>query len=223
MKACSFQPRSLARIERALREHADGPDECDAIGGEGIAWVIVSDGVPDIYVLALIAHKLDGKAVALFAKPEETRVAALKYVPKYLDLAKQRGARRLKGIAFVIDQERDSLHNLKRSVEKALKEVAVDLQEEGGSALSSRLWKYTATRGSDFFPFVVAVNGLGERDRVHTIEDHLLSALGIDDDYDDPKEKWESLRNQQDKAFDLISEKPEHYCPQQYSALKALE
>ncbi|WP_449463007.1 hypothetical protein PQ610_01975 [Tardisphaera miroshnichenkoae] len=223
MKACSFDASMRARIKRALREHANVTDECGAISGEDVAWVIVSDGVPDVYVLALIAHKLDGKAMALFAKPQETRLAALKYVPRYLELTRQGGARGLKGIAFVIDQEADSPDSLKMSVEKALREVAVGLEEEEGGTVPARLWKYRATWGSQAFSFVIAVNGLGERDRSHTIEDHLLSALKIEDSYDDPKGKWESLRDRQNEAFDLVGEEPERCCPQQYYALKALE
>ncbi|HEV51763.1 MAG TPA: hypothetical protein ENO31_04470, partial [Thermoprotei archaeon] len=84
MKACSFDASMRARIKRALRKHTNVTDEYCAINGEDVAWVIVSDGVPDVCVLATIAHKLDGKTMALFAKPEETRLAALKYVPRYL-------------------------------------------------------------------------------------------------------------------------------------------
>ena len=73
--------------------------------------ILITDGTPDDYVIAILSYHLDGEEVFAIAKPERPRLGALPLISNYL--SRLRG---LSKIAILMDQENDTLNYISGKV-----------------------------------------------------------------------------------------------------------
>ena len=184
--------------------------------------IIVTDGTPDDYVVALLSHHLNGEEAYAIAKPRRTRLEALHLIPNYL--SRLRG---LSKIAVLMDQERDSLEAIYEGVGKIL----IGCEED---FVKDRLCLYKCLRGKRRFDVILIINGLSDvMSERHTIEDHLLQAanrfldVDISDVVDSKDFWWKRLRDIHDEVYNRLRtagrEEISRIFPQQFEGLKFLK
>ena len=184
--------------------------------------ILVTDGTPDDYVVALLSHHLNGEETFAIVKPERPRFDALPFIPNYL--SQLRG---LSKIAIFMDQERDELE----VIYERMKEIFRGCEE---SPVSDRLCFYKCLHGGRKYEVVLIINGLNEvGSGRHTIEDHLLQAasrfldVDISDVVDSKDFWWKRLRDIHDEVYNRLKiagrEEISKIFPQQFEGLKLLK
>ena len=183
--------------------------------------IVLANGTPDDWVVALISHHLNGRRKILgIVKPEVTRLGVLNSLPTYLEV--------LKGdkIAILVDQEDEKLDSLFNEVGRKLSEIGISAWNV---VKERRLWVYDCKRGGKEFRLIVVVNGLDDYPfEKHSIEDHLLKAaerlLKIEVNERDPKKGWNKLKDRQVELFRKLKniKNLNDIFPQQIRGLKML-
>ena len=181
--------------------------------------VILADGTPDDYVVAVISYSLNGRKSVGIVKPEEKRLDIFSNLPVYLKY-------KVDKIAVLIDQEEEDLASVFNEIEKRMSETGTVIRDV---AREGRLRVYRCEHGVKKFQLISIVNGLDEYSfKRHTIEDHLLKAaeelLGVKISSEDPKEGWKELKNRQYEVFKRMKDISdiEDIFPQQVKGLKCL-
>ena len=161
--------------------------------------ILVTDGTPDDYVVALLSHHLNGEEAFAIVKPKRPRFDALPLIPNYL--SQLRGLSR---IAIFMDQERDELEVIYERMKEILRGCEDNLVRD-------RLCFYNCLRGERKYEVVLIINGLNEvGSGRHTIEDHLLQAasrfldVDISDVVDSKDFWWNRLRNIHDEVYNRL-------------------
>ncbi len=184
--------------------------------------ILVTDGTPDDYVVAILSHHLNGEEVFAIVKPEKPRFDALSFISNYL--SQLRG---LSKIAIFMDQERDTLE----AIYKKMKGI---LRGCDGNLVRDRLCFYKCLHGGRKYEVVLIINGLNEiGSGRHTIEDHLLQAarrfldVDISDVVDSKDFWWNRLRDMHDEVYNRLRtagrEEISRIFPQQFEGLKLLK
>jgi len=182
--------------------------------------IMVTDGEPDVEVLTIIADRLNGEKGAYIIKPiKATRYDAIPHISTIVNEARTN----IDKIAFVLDQESEGLDDLQENIEKKLGESGYKFERDK-NVKDRRLLSYDVKLGPRTFSIIFCINGLDEiNSKKHSIEDHLLLALNINNPRDSSKDEWKKLSgNERNDAFCEIKKNPEKYCPQQYGMLKLL-
>ena len=190
--------------------------------------IILGDGTPDDYVIALVAWACDGERIAFITRPSETGLTSTIRLLKSVYLPMSPGIR---CVVLVIDRDKRDLSNITEEAERALKQYGFRIsgkRELVGGWLKefSCVWRPGAR-----INILVLVSGLAKDERYSrdTVEVHLLEAaeheLGQEalsdllskaaDEGDelnrtDPKKAWGLLnREEQWRVFALLRSRPE--------------
>ncbi len=184
--------------------------------------ILVTDGTPDDYVVAILSHHLNEEETFAIVKPERPRFDALSFIPNYL--SQLRG---LSKIAVFMDQERDKLDSIYERVKEKL----------GGckeNFMRDRLCLYNCFYGGREYKVILIINGLNEIEyKRHTIEDHLLQAanqffdVNISDARDSKDVWWNRLKEIHDKVYNRLKRvgkgEISKIFPQQFEGLSLLK
>jgi len=137
------------------------------------ALIILGDGTPDDYIMALVAWACDGRETALVVKPPTTGVRSA--VEKLRDVYLP-GARSLQYIVLVVDRDQRSLTQIKNEAQGALRDYAFRILSER-EHVDGWLKEFSCEwRLGREVRILVLVNGLGLDDLYvrDTAEVHLL-------------------------------------------------
>ncbi len=109
--------------------------------------ITIGDGTPDDVVLLLLARARDGKKPVYVVKPREKRYGALMLIDTYLK------NKNLKRVLFLMDQEKDDLKSVYKSIEDSLNEKgvkAIDIEIKKAD-LANRLYVWQCSKGDKEF------------------------------------------------------------------------
>ena len=162
----------IATISRKLRLNVLAPSP---LVGPPDTLIILGDGEPDDYVMALVAWARDGEKTAFITRPRETGITNAIKLLKQVYLPKALGLRR---VIVVIDRHRRSLSDIANEALGALRQHGFEILRQSESA-QGWLKEFTCTwRPEAQITILVLVNGMG-KDEIYaedTIEVHLLEA-----------------------------------------------
>ncbi len=166
---------------------------------------VLGDGTPDDLVLAVLAHRLDGRDVLGVVKPEYTGPSSVKAVKAIYSVPQ---FRRVSRFLLTIDQEDLDLPEVRSRVEWELRAVGMATSDQGEEE-GGRLLRYSCEFTGAALELIVVISGLdGVPYPKHTVEDHLLMAaerlLGeesVPSGVRDPKRAWAILRERHDEIF----------------------
>ena len=146
--------------------------------------IVLGDGREDYVVVPLICHHLNGNKTAAIIKPIFTRDGAIHTLKTIV--------KNYKTIAFILDQEKDKLPELRDKITMKLNEIGVKCEEIENS-VGGRVIRYECNLGDHRFRFVVVVNGVEDvGSHSHKIEDHLVMLAGVTVQ-NDSKDTWNEL------------------------------
>jgi len=157
--------RKLRLDVLALSPSAEPPD----------TLIILGDGEPDDYVMALVAWACDGERTAFITRPREMGITSAIRLLKEVYLPK---APHLRRAIVVIDRHRKPLSDITDEALRALEQYGFEIRGHGESAQGwlkefSCVWRPRAE-----IDILVLVNGMGKDDiySEDTVEVHLLEA-----------------------------------------------
>ena len=163
--------KHLAAISRKLRLNV----LASASLIEPKALIIIGDGTPGDYCMALVAWACDGEKTAFITKPKETGIRS---VVKHLKKTLLDEAPHLQQVIIVIDRDKRGLPDITEEAREALEEYGFKIlgqQEliEGWLKLFSCEWRPGAE-----IEITILVNGLAKDDEYSkdTMDVHLLEA-----------------------------------------------
>ena len=220
MKLYPLSPTSksavnIGKISRKFRLKILTPEHTPLAG-----IIVLADGTPDDYVVALLSYRLNGEKVLGVVKPEEKRLGVFNIIPTILNVLREGK------IAVLIDQENEDLNTIFSEVSRRLSGIGTIIRD---IVKEEKLWVYKCEHSIKKFQLIVIVNGLSEYTfKKHSIEDHLLKAaeklLKVKIDEEDPKEGWSKLRDRQDEVFRQLKDAKnlDDIFPQQIKGLKLL-
>lgn len=183
------------------------------------ALVVIGNGSPDDKVLGALSYHLDGGTIVGVVKPRgRTGLSVLDQLKTYV-------SRRIKKIMVLIDRDDSLLEQLFGNALDRIRGIGINVShiEE-----VNNLRVYQCTLGSRQFEVVIVANGLEEvGTTMHTIEDHLTTAAGIQV-AENSKQSWNSLgRNRKEEVFRRLKEQGnnviEKLFPQQVCGFRLLE
>ena len=150
--------------------------------------IVLGDGREDYVVVPLICHHLNGNKTAAIVKPIFTRDGAIHTLKTIV--------KNYKTIAFILDQEKDKLPELRDKIMMKLNEIGVKC-EEIEKLVEGRVIRYKCNLGDHRFRFVVVVNGVEDvSSHSHKIEDHLVMLAGVTVQ-NDSKDTWNELSEEE--------------------------
>jgi len=190
--------------------------------------IILGNGTPDDYVMALVAWACDGEKVAFITRPPEVGLTSAIKLLKSVYLPMSPGIRY---IVLVIDRDKRGLSDITDEAERALRRYGFEISGRR-ELVGGWLKEFSCTwRPGAKVDILVLVSGLAKDERYSrdTVEVHLLEAakdeLGQDglsgllsraaDEEDehgraDPKRAWGLLnREEQWRVFNLFRSRPE--------------
>jgi len=157
--------------------------------------ILIGDGTPDDYVVALFAFKFNSEKLAWLTKPEVERGTAIfKMIHTYLMGGE------LREILIVIDQEALPESEVLRRARQDLEGKSIRILEE--ERKGKKLRNLSCSYGGRAFRLFILINGLDSPHfKKHTVEDHLLKAMELSSGGDevekilresgyDPKDAW---------------------------------
>ena len=171
--------------------------------------IVLSDGSPEDYVVAIIAQHLNGSLrAALVVKPQRTREASVDFIPRYTSLLA--GSAEPLTMVFILDQETWPLKEVFEAFHSRLKQL-VDVEE---LVVKGRVAEFRGLRGGRSILVKLVVSGDDDAPYVkHTVKDYLFKAasiLGLGDEATDalkraegdPKKAWKLFgRDRQAKVY----------------------
>jgi len=163
--------KHLATISRKLRLNV----LASASLVEPKALIVIGDGTPGDYCMALVAWACDGEKTAFITKPKETGIHS---VVKHLKETLLDEAPHLQQIIIVIDRDKKSLSDITEEAREALRGYGFEIlgqQElaEGWLKLFSCRWRPGAE-----IEIMILVNGLAKDEEYSkdTMDVHILEA-----------------------------------------------
>lgn len=193
--------------------------------------ILIGDGTPDDYIVALLAFKFNGRKPVWLTKPERTGTAIFGTLHTYL-----RMGRELNEILVLIDQDANSESEVFERAREVLEGTRIVISED---KRSSRLGVLSCGYGGRTLKLIVLMNGLDiPKLKKHTVEDHLLKAMGLrlgegkverllrEAEYD-PKSTWGKLSRKErneviEGLFEMEEEKLKYIFPQHFEAFGLL-
>lgn len=159
--------------------------------------IILCEGTPDNFAVALASHKINGSETAAITKPlNKTNTATFELMRLFITQN-----RSLRGLLFILDQEEDSLTNISHEFEKQIRKN-VNTYECSQVDFEERLKVYECLCGERKLVLILVINGHPDiRARKHMIEDHFLKitakleAVAIPEKMDNPKDYWQNKIN----------------------------
>jgi hypothetical protein len=172
---------NILRLQRQL-----GIQVLDAKSAIQLGLIVLGDGTPDDQVVALLASKLNGKAVAGIVKPKYTGVGTIQALPQYTNFRR---------VAFIVDQEDKELDKLYKEVESSLMQNGFSVDSK--QIIHKRVIHIRSTRGPTSIQIYVSFNGTDNTSyRKNTIENHFIPYINTLHNYTEAKDEWNTLREE---------------------------